>query len=159
MVTRCAALAKGATKQTVTSEEKGLHRTFQFGSFYAEKHCSLVSLTPTFAEFDIPGDSTGVLQSGIPFINLHHYLGGTWVRLLLAVPLLHPQLPCLPPRRSTSLATVPTAPIFLRSSSSNAWWDSSAATTCSNVTSLVMANGSSSMATVSPFSRSRSPSK
>ncbi|ORY67936.1 hypothetical protein BCR35DRAFT_178607 [Leucosporidium creatinivorum] len=57
MVTRCAALAKGATKQTVTTEEKGLH------------------------QFDIPGDSTGVLQSGIPFINLHHYLGGTWVHL------------------------------------------------------------------------------
>ncbi|KAK4052495.1 hypothetical protein OIV83_002297 [Microbotryomycetes sp. JL201] len=57
MVTRCAALAKGETKQTVTSEEKGLH------------------------QFDIPGDTTGVLQSGIPFLNLHHYLGGSWVHL------------------------------------------------------------------------------
>lgn len=27
MITRCAALAKGATKQTVTTEEKGMHRT------------------------------------------------------------------------------------------------------------------------------------
>ncbi|KAM0790570.1 hypothetical protein ACM66B_004438 [Microbotryomycetes sp. NB124-2] len=57
MVTRCAALAKGETKQTVTTEEKGLH------------------------QFDIPGDTTGVLQSGIPFLNLHHYLGGSWVHL------------------------------------------------------------------------------
>jgi hypothetical protein len=57
MVTRCAALAKGATKQTVTTEEKGLH------------------------QFDIPGDTTGIFQSGMPFINLHHYLGGSWVHL------------------------------------------------------------------------------
>ncbi|KAL8279176.1 hypothetical protein RQP46_008432 [Phenoliferia psychrophenolica] len=57
MITRCAAVAKGQTKQTVTSEEKGLH------------------------QFDIPGDTTGVLQSGIPFLNLHHYIGGTWVHL------------------------------------------------------------------------------
>lgn len=28
MVTRCAALGKGATKQTVTTEEKGLHRQY-----------------------------------------------------------------------------------------------------------------------------------
>ncbi|SCZ96971.1 BZ3501_MvSof-1269-A2-R1_Chr1-2g00882 [Microbotryum saponariae] len=57
MLTRCAALAKGATKQTVTTEEKGLH------------------------QFDVPGDTTGMLQSGIPFLNLHHYLGGSWVHL------------------------------------------------------------------------------
>ncbi|KAK4705947.1 hypothetical protein P7C70_g247, partial [Phenoliferia sp. Uapishka_3] len=57
MITRCAAVAKGQTKQTVTTEEKGLH------------------------QFDIPGDTTGVLQSGIPFLNLHHYIGGTWVHL------------------------------------------------------------------------------
>lgn len=29
----------------------------------------------------MPGDTTGVFQSGIPFINLHHYLGGAWVHL------------------------------------------------------------------------------
>ncbi|SCV71309.1 BQ2448_2897 [Microbotryum intermedium] len=57
MLTRCAAMAKGATKQTVTTEEKGLH------------------------QFDVPGDTTGMLQSGIPFLNLHHYLGGSWVHL------------------------------------------------------------------------------
>ncbi|KAM0752682.1 hypothetical protein T439DRAFT_354176 [Meredithblackwellia eburnea MCA 4105] len=57
MLTRCAALATGLTKATVTSEEKGLH------------------------QFDIPGDTTGVLQSGIPFLNLHHYIGGSWVHL------------------------------------------------------------------------------
>ncbi|KAM0752729.1 hypothetical protein T439DRAFT_323343 [Meredithblackwellia eburnea MCA 4105] len=57
MVTRCAALAMGKTKETVTTEQKGLH------------------------QFDIPGDGTGLFQSGIPFLNLHHYLGGSWIHL------------------------------------------------------------------------------
>ncbi|GAA5891213.1 hypothetical protein JCM5296_004930 [Sporobolomyces johnsonii] len=57
MITRCAALAKGATKQTVTTEERGLH------------------------QFDVPGDATGLLQSGIPIVNLHHFMGGGWVHL------------------------------------------------------------------------------
>lgn len=30
------------------------------------------------AEFDIPGDATGVLQAGLPFYNLHHWGGGGW---------------------------------------------------------------------------------
>lgn len=30
-------------------------------------------------EFDIPGDTTGVLQSGLPFMTLHHYTTGSWV--------------------------------------------------------------------------------
>ncbi|SCZ88893.1 BZ3501_MvSof-1269-A2-R1_C65g00367 [Microbotryum saponariae] len=58
MLTRCAALAKGATKQTVTTEERVY-----------------------IVQFDVPGDTTGMLQSGIPFLNLHHYLGGSWVHL------------------------------------------------------------------------------
>lgn len=57
MVTRCAAQASGKTKDTVMTEELGLH------------------------QFDIPGDTTGVLQGGIPMLNLHHYIGGFWVHL------------------------------------------------------------------------------
>ncbi|BGP01121.1 hypothetical protein NBRC10513v2_004866 [Rhodotorula toruloides] len=57
MLTRCAATATGLTKSTVTTEEKGLH------------------------QFDIPGDTTGVLQGGIPMLSLHHFLGGGWVHL------------------------------------------------------------------------------
>ncbi|GAA5962418.1 hypothetical protein JCM21900_003779 [Sporobolomyces salmonicolor] len=57
MLTRCGALAKGVTKQTVTTEEKGLH------------------------QFDVPGDATGMLQSGIPIVNLHHFMDGSWVHL------------------------------------------------------------------------------
>ena len=34
-----------------------------------------------YTEFDIPGDTTGVFQSGIPFVTLHHYLGGAWVHI------------------------------------------------------------------------------
>ncbi|GAA5901305.1 uncharacterized protein JCM6883_000173 [Sporobolomyces salmoneus] len=57
MLTRCAALAKGVEKDDVTTREKGLH------------------------QFDIPGDTTGPLQSGWPVLSLHHYLGGGWVHL------------------------------------------------------------------------------
>ncbi|KAI5475175.1 glycosyltransferase family 31 protein [Pseudohyphozyma bogoriensis] len=57
MITRCAALALGKTKQTVATLEPGLH------------------------QFDIPGDTTGVFQSGIPLLNLHHFIGGSWVHL------------------------------------------------------------------------------
>ncbi|GAA5907505.1 hypothetical protein JCM8208_001397 [Rhodotorula glutinis] len=57
MLTRCAATASGRTKQTVTTEERGLH------------------------QFDIPGDSTGVMQGGIPMLSLHHFMGGGWVHL------------------------------------------------------------------------------
>lgn len=32
-------------------------------------------------QFDIPGDTTGVLQGGVPFLNLHHYIGGFWVHI------------------------------------------------------------------------------
>ncbi|BGP49425.1 hypothetical protein JCM10450v2_005316 [Rhodotorula kratochvilovae] len=57
MLTRCAAVASGRTKQTVTTEERGLH------------------------QFDIPGDTTGVLQGGIPMLSMHHFMGGGWVHL------------------------------------------------------------------------------
>ncbi|GAA5826643.1 hypothetical protein JCM3770_004611 [Rhodotorula araucariae] len=57
MLTRCAAIASGRTKQTVTTEERGLH------------------------QFDIPGDTTGVLQGGIPMLSMHHFMGGGWVHL------------------------------------------------------------------------------
>jgi len=57
MLTRCAAYATGKTKETVTTIEAGMH------------------------QFDIPGDTTGVFQGGIPFLNLHHYIGGFWVHL------------------------------------------------------------------------------
>ncbi|GAA5834190.1 hypothetical protein JCM3766R1_004485 [Sporobolomyces carnicolor] len=57
MLTRCAALARGVEKDDVTTREKGLH------------------------QFDIPGDTTGPLQSGAPILTLHHYLGGGWVHL------------------------------------------------------------------------------
>ncbi|GAA6062722.1 hypothetical protein JCM10212_005925 [Sporobolomyces blumeae] len=57
MLTRCAALARGVAKEEVTMVESGLH------------------------QFDIPGDTTGVLQSGFPVQSLHHYLGGGWVHL------------------------------------------------------------------------------
>jgi hypothetical protein len=75
MITRCAALAKGATKQTVTTEEKGMHRTS------LPSPCSLPGVLTrcVVTEFDVPGDTTGVLQSGIPFLTLHHYMGGSWV--------------------------------------------------------------------------------
>ncbi|TNY24366.1 hypothetical protein DMC30DRAFT_433889, partial [Rhodotorula diobovata] len=57
MLTRCAATASGRTVQTVTTEERGMH------------------------QFDIPGDTTGVLQGGIPMLSLHHFMGGGWVHL------------------------------------------------------------------------------
>ena len=76
MITRCAAVAKGQTKQTVTTEEKGLHRQ----SYCISRDGAHSPRPEVRAEFDIPGDTTGVLQSGIPFLNLHHYIGGTWVR-------------------------------------------------------------------------------
>ncbi|BGP17555.1 hypothetical protein JCM10213_004096 [Rhodosporidiobolus nylandii] len=57
MITRCAALVTGKTKQTVTTEEKGMH------------------------QFDIPGDTTGVLQGGIPVISMHHFMASGWVHL------------------------------------------------------------------------------
>ncbi|GAA5980765.1 hypothetical protein JCM11641_002637 [Rhodosporidiobolus odoratus] len=57
MLTRCAALVTGKTKQTVTTEQRGLH------------------------QFDVPGDATGMFQSGIPLLSMHHFMGGGWVHL------------------------------------------------------------------------------
>ncbi|GAA5879034.1 hypothetical protein JCM8547_006224 [Rhodosporidiobolus lusitaniae] len=57
MQTRCAALATGRTKQDVTTEERGMH------------------------QFDIPGDSTGLFQGGIPVISMHHFLASGWIHL------------------------------------------------------------------------------
>ncbi|GAA5926610.1 uncharacterized protein JCM15063_000323 [Sporobolomyces koalae] len=57
MLTRCAALAAGVERDEVVTREAGLH------------------------QYDIPGDSTGILQSGWPVLSLHHYLGGGWVHL------------------------------------------------------------------------------
>ncbi|KAK4057061.1 hypothetical protein OIO90_001961 [Microbotryomycetes sp. JL221] len=82
MVTRCAALATGETKQTVTTEEKGLHRKLiDCDSSSPAKLKLNIGWFALLLEFDIPGDTTGVLQAGLPFLNLHHYLGGTWVHL------------------------------------------------------------------------------
>lgn len=41
-------------------------------------------------EFDIPGDSTGVFQSGIPIVSMHHFMASGWVR-----PPSLPSSPCL----------------------------------------------------------------
>ncbi|GAA6010047.1 hypothetical protein JCM10207_007535 [Rhodosporidiobolus poonsookiae] len=57
MVTQCAALTTGRGREEVTTQEEGLH------------------------QFDIMGDTSGVFQSGIPLLTLHHFMGGGWVRL------------------------------------------------------------------------------
>lgn len=41
-------------------------------------------LHPVRAEIDIPGDGSGVFQSGLPFISIHHYTG--WLEIF---PLWH----------------------------------------------------------------------
>lgn len=41
-----------------------------------------VDLTVRCSEFDVIGDATGFLQSGIGFLNLHHYIGEYWVSRL-----------------------------------------------------------------------------
>jgi hypothetical protein len=35
----------------------------------------LARLINNFPEIDIPGDGTGFLQSGLPFVTIHHYTG------------------------------------------------------------------------------------
>ncbi|GAA6040250.1 hypothetical protein JCM8097_009384 [Rhodosporidiobolus ruineniae] len=67
MLSRCAALVTGRTKQTITTEERGMH------------------------QFDIPGDCTGVFQSGIPIVSMHHFMASGWVHLF-GYGSLHPEL-------------------------------------------------------------------
>ena len=73
MLTRCAATASGRTKQTVTTEERGLHRASSSSSSLAlaDPDLEADSSRSPRAEFDIPGDSTGVMQGGIPMLSLH----------------------------------------------------------------------------------------
>ncbi|GJN90123.1 hypothetical protein Rhopal_003122-T1 [Rhodotorula paludigena] len=57
MLTSCAARAAGVDKREIMTEERGLH------------------------QFDVLGDTTGVLQGGLPVLSMHHFLGGGWAHL------------------------------------------------------------------------------
>ena len=63
MLTRCAARASNSTKDAVLEQVAGMH------------------------QFDIPDDVTGIMQSGIPFLNVHHYMLN-WAWLLGWAPAL-----------------------------------------------------------------------
>lgn len=69
MLTHCAATAAGVSPDKVFENIDGLHRTFQDVFL----HSQLTSTSST--EVDIPGDGSGVFQSGLSFITLHHYTG------------------------------------------------------------------------------------
>ncbi|GAA97519.1 glycosyltransferase family 31 protein [Mixia osmundae IAM 14324] len=53
-LTRCAALAMNRTKEDAMTVVDGLH------------------------QLDVPGDNTGMFQSGLPFISIHHFIAA-WV--------------------------------------------------------------------------------
>ncbi|GAA5999777.1 uncharacterized protein JCM10292_003740 [Rhodotorula paludigena] len=57
MLTSCAARAAGTDKRDIMTEERGLH------------------------QLDVLGDTTGVLQGGLPVLSMHHFLGGGWAHL------------------------------------------------------------------------------
>lgn len=50
MLTSCAARAAGVDKREIMTEERGLH------------------------QFDVLGDTTGVLQGGLPVLSMHQYV-------------------------------------------------------------------------------------
>lgn len=93
---------------------------------------SMLICMTSLPEFDIPGDSTGILQSGLQFLTLHHYMTGSWVG---AGDEIHGSTAHSPnPGRSTSLATVPHITRLSRFGSSRVLQHFWVATTCSSDT-------------------------
>lgn len=71
MLTRCAALARGVEKDDVVTREAGLHRESSPRNL---RNVNIAERSMPAAEFDIPGDTTGPLQSGWPVLSLHRML-------------------------------------------------------------------------------------
>ena len=80
MLTHCASTATAIDGVSIPPEKVftdivGLHRKSAKANAAHVKGLSSCH----HAEVDIPGDGSGVFQSGIPFISIHHYTG--WLEI------------------------------------------------------------------------------
>lgn len=74
MLTECAALSQRLSVEQVMTEVPSLHRQ---SAFFFSREVLMFEILPT--ECDVQGDVSGILQSGLSFMTMHHYL--TWFEL------------------------------------------------------------------------------